>query len=379
MLGRLLQTLKSFLVIIFLVALPCIHSNNIYAGELKEEASSYREKGYEAQERGDIDSAINWYQKAASLDEDYATPHNDLGILFEAKGWLDRAESEYQKAISIDPRYAKAYTNFALIYERKGELEKAAYYWMKRYKLGKKGDPWTEEARKRLEKVGLLGDEAVKKKEKAEAKELFREREELPKKEAAEKTREKDTHGGWTRVGSGTKRETAEKPKTKKKARRHAKKKDFAKKPKEPSKKIRSSSARKKDIERELQRSLRLAEERLRKQKPKSPRRLSKNTAPAKKARKKKRFSSGGARSYYQKANSYYKKGEYSMALDTIRLAKKEYPDDAQLFALEQTIKNKMKEERIEDHYNEGILRYRSDDFSGARKEFEAILNILPE
>jgi len=38
-----------------------------------------------------------------------------------------------------------------------------------------------------------------------------------------------------------------------------------------------------------------------------------------------------------------------------------------------------MKEERIEDYYKEGMIHYRQKDFAGARKEFEAILSILPE
>ncbi|MDP6685662.1 MAG: tetratricopeptide repeat protein, partial [Candidatus Omnitrophota bacterium] len=98
--------------LIFFLFVPL--NPNTYAGVLKEEAAPYREQGYLAQERGDIETAISWYQKAANLDPDYATPHNDLGILFEAKGWVDRAEEEYLKAIAIDPKYDKAHTNLAL-------------------------------------------------------------------------------------------------------------------------------------------------------------------------------------------------------------------------------------------------------------------------
>ncbi|MFC1623781.1 hypothetical protein ACFL28_00470 [Candidatus Omnitrophota bacterium] len=81
----------------------------------------------------------------------------------------------------------------------------------------------------------------------------------------------------------------------------------------------------------------------------------------------------------YNKARNYYRRGEYSRALDVIRTAKRKNPEDKSLLDLEEEIKNKMKEERIEDYYNEGMIHYRKDDFSGAKKEFEAILNILPE
>jgi len=65
--------------------------------------------------------------------------------------------------------------------------------------------------------------------------------------------------------------------------------------------------------------------------------------------------------------------------LDTIRIAKREYPDDLSLLDLEETVKDKMKEERIEDHYNKGILLYQQNDYTGAKEEFETILDMLPE
>jgi len=81
------------------------------------------------------------------------------------------------------------------------------------------------------------------------------------------------------------------------------------------------------------------------------------------------------------KAKDFYNKGEYAKALDSIRIAKQSSSDNdnKQLLELEETIKFKMKEERIEDHYKEGMIRYRQKEFAGARKEFEAILSILPE
>lgn len=153
---RLLQYLKGGVFALGLFVFQLIAANYIYPWTLSSEAMVYRENGYKAQEIGDIDSAITWYQKACQLDANYASPHNDLGILYESKGWLDRAEMEYRKALAIDPNHGRSYTNLALIYERKGDLEKSAFYWMRRYKLGNPGDYWTDEARKRLEKLGLV-------------------------------------------------------------------------------------------------------------------------------------------------------------------------------------------------------------------------------
>ena len=82
---------------------------------LSGDAEAYRIKGYESQQAGDTETAIEWYQKAIGLDPDYASPHNDLGILFETKGWLDRAEAEYTKALAIDQGYKEVHTNLALL------------------------------------------------------------------------------------------------------------------------------------------------------------------------------------------------------------------------------------------------------------------------
>lgn len=575
-----------------------VYACDIYAGTLRDEAKTYREEGYHAQERGEIDEAIAWYQKTIAFDPNYAAPHNDLGILFESKGWIDRAEEEYKKAITIDPNYEQAHTNLALLYERKGELEKAAFHWMRRYKLGRPGDPWTEEAKSRLEKIGLLdargGDKsetkAVKREidkqrsaEKKSAEELLekkwlgeeryrareirnrerrekilaqkklkeerrrkqlesrRERQEgrrnsrverqrlleerrqrhehleqkrqedrlekqnlrerkrttgevrqrkegrtespeegpspaLKKKEAVrsysyvneidrritraedrideavalEKAEHKITrieqkidsrtpdvsnintrlvtveeqlastpksaevekrlssiehraeqalkmkefdnrigglesrlkryYGNDTYVeqdvrGGASAPEVSVSPKKGEKekwAKIGGKGKDTAPRETKLRRPVKTKQKRSEgSFEEKLQRSLELAEERLRKERMEET--IEKNSfEPEVK-------SYSETNKYYSKAQSYYQRGEYAKALDEIRTGKRDSPQDSSLLELEEKIKDKMKEERIKDLYNEGIMRYQQKDFSGAREEFESILSILPE
>lgn len=356
---------------------PAVNSSYIYAVDVlgvSSEAEEYRTKGYEAQQRGDIDNAIEWYQKAAGMKPGYASPHNDLGILYETKGWLDRAEAEYEKALALDPNYKEVYTNLALLYERKGELEKAAFYWMKRYKLGNPNDPWNREAKNRLEKLGLIdkteqqAPAAVKKSQKEEKpkhnavpkvkkhpdgrkpaklkknKEPVKDSESqrcLEKKQKPESKPKIKKDSGWTRIGSKKNKKSASTPKANN------------------------------TFNKELQESLRLAEERLRKEKE------------SKKNSKEEKIdvtSDSEANAAYNKAKDYYDKGEYAKALDAIRIVKQNSGQSSKsLSELEDEIKFKMKEERIADYYKEGTIRYRQKDFAGARKEFEAMLNILPE
>ena len=126
------------------------------AGTLREQAVSYRQQGYEAQQRGDLANALSLYQKAAALDPAYPTPLNDMGILLEREGRLQEAEQAYQQALAANPGYVEAYGNLAMLYERLGDKEKAIYYWMKRYELGQPSEAGTARAEERLLALGVL-------------------------------------------------------------------------------------------------------------------------------------------------------------------------------------------------------------------------------
>lgn len=126
------------------------------AASLREEAASYRTRGYEAQRRGDTAEALANYQKAAALDPTYPTPHNDVGVLLEEQGRLEEAERAYQQALELNAQYLEPHANLAMLYERTGQREKAIYHWMKRYQLGDAHDPWTARAEERLLALGVL-------------------------------------------------------------------------------------------------------------------------------------------------------------------------------------------------------------------------------
>ena len=144
------QTARAALA--FLVIVP----NSVAASTLREEAVSYRARGYEAQQRGDAAEALSSYQKAAALDPGYPTPLNDAGVILEEQGRLEDAERSYLKALSLNPNYLEPHANLGMLYERLGQKEKAAYHWTKRYQLGNSSDPWTAKAEERLIALGAL-------------------------------------------------------------------------------------------------------------------------------------------------------------------------------------------------------------------------------
>ena len=114
------------------------------------EAPTYRDRGYHAQQKGQLALAFEYYQKAIALDPFYATPHNDLGILYEKQEKLEQAEEEYLKAIAIDPRFLDPYANLALLYERLERREESLKHWKIRAEKGDPGDFWTQKAWTRL-------------------------------------------------------------------------------------------------------------------------------------------------------------------------------------------------------------------------------------
>ncbi|MCM8783482.1 MAG: tetratricopeptide repeat protein [Candidatus Omnitrophica bacterium] len=111
---------------------------------LQKEAVEYRNRGYTAQQSGDIETALVYYQKAVSLDPYYAVAYNDLGIIYEIKGYVDKAEAAYLKAVSINPNFAEAHSNLAFFYEARKKYDKAVAHWARRIELGNKDDFWTQ-------------------------------------------------------------------------------------------------------------------------------------------------------------------------------------------------------------------------------------------
>jgi Flp pilus assembly protein TadD len=125
--------------------------------ETRRDSQEYRDKGYNAQRVGNLDMALNYYQKAVQLDPYYAVAYNDMGVILESKGINEGAKEAYVKAISVDPNYLSAYYNLAALCEKEGDLNEAAYYWRMRINLGDWSDAWTWKAKENLEKLEAKG------------------------------------------------------------------------------------------------------------------------------------------------------------------------------------------------------------------------------
>lgn len=101
---------------------------NKKAEELKKLGNSFLEKG-------EIDKAIKYYQKALSLVPDYDEAYNNLGVAYQRKNDFPTAIANFKKAIILNPKYAATYSNLGIVSLLKGKLKEASRFFKKAIKL----------------------------------------------------------------------------------------------------------------------------------------------------------------------------------------------------------------------------------------------------
>jgi tetratricopeptide (TPR) repeat protein len=81
-----------------------------------KDAKEYFTKGYNAQENGLNELAIEYYQKAVSIDPKHANGYNNMGTAYyDLQNYRDAIRC-YEKAIAINPNYAAAYVGMGDAY-----------------------------------------------------------------------------------------------------------------------------------------------------------------------------------------------------------------------------------------------------------------------
>ena len=71
--------------------------------------------GIALNDQGQLDEAIEAYQKAIVIRPDYSDAYNNMGNALKDQGNLGEAKRAYQKAIVIRPDYAEAHRNLSSI------------------------------------------------------------------------------------------------------------------------------------------------------------------------------------------------------------------------------------------------------------------------
>ena len=83
--------------------------------------------------RSDLDEAVRNFEEAIRLDPGYASAYNGLGAAFSQAGDIDGAIRSWEEAVAINPDLGFSLYNLGLSYLRKGDKNKALEY-LNRYK-----------------------------------------------------------------------------------------------------------------------------------------------------------------------------------------------------------------------------------------------------
>lgn len=100
-----------------------------------EDAVAFNNRGIAYSSMGHLEKAIKDYDKALELNPNYAGVYNNRGLAYQTKGDFDKAIEKYDKAIELNPNYADAYNNRGNAYQAKGYLDKAVENYDKALEL----------------------------------------------------------------------------------------------------------------------------------------------------------------------------------------------------------------------------------------------------
>ncbi|MFH1397722.1 MAG: tetratricopeptide repeat protein, partial [Candidatus Omnitrophota bacterium] len=118
---------QSFLrLIIFLFSAQAtfvIYNNpNIYAADVTDVVTVSKDMraGYEEMRKGNLDRAIDIFNKVISMDAKNSNAYAGLGNTYFQKGESDKAIELFNKVISLDAENPRAYIGLGNIYFQKG-------------------------------------------------------------------------------------------------------------------------------------------------------------------------------------------------------------------------------------------------------------------
>src|SRR3989344_2576025 len=89
------------------------------------DAEAYNNRGFNYYLSGDIDRAIEDYNKAIAINPDSVEAYNNRGFAYHKKGQYDMAIEDFNKAITLNPNDAEAYYIRGLAYHNNGQYDKA--------------------------------------------------------------------------------------------------------------------------------------------------------------------------------------------------------------------------------------------------------------
>lgn len=79
---------------------------------------------------GLLDWAIDYYNRAIELDNDFIDVHYDLGVAYYHRGRMKNAIAAFENTLKLDSEYHAAHYRLGICYQHVGDLEKAVHHFM---------------------------------------------------------------------------------------------------------------------------------------------------------------------------------------------------------------------------------------------------------
>jgi type IV pilus assembly protein PilF len=101
----------------------CVH---VPTEQERQGAEAHYDLGVNAQQLGDVRSAMGEFEQSLKLDDDFAESHNAIAVLYHlAFDKKDEAEKHYKRALEIRPGFSEARVNLGNLYLDEGRLDEA--------------------------------------------------------------------------------------------------------------------------------------------------------------------------------------------------------------------------------------------------------------
>jgi tetratricopeptide (TPR) repeat protein len=107
--------------------------------EALRKATELWQEAYRHQMNGELDRAIEGYQRSISV-QPTAEAHTFLGWTLSFQGKLDEAKRECLRAIDVDPEFGNPYNDIGVYLMSQGELDEAIP-WLEKAKQARRYEP----------------------------------------------------------------------------------------------------------------------------------------------------------------------------------------------------------------------------------------------
>jgi len=101
-------------------------------------AKAHYNLGSVLEELGRLHDSVKSYKNSTALEPENAQVHNNLSIVLRKLDQLEEAEASCRKAIALDPEYSEAYSSLSIILYAKGDLYSALESIEKAYSIDPK-------------------------------------------------------------------------------------------------------------------------------------------------------------------------------------------------------------------------------------------------